>query len=287
MSNGRSRGWAITLWKDRDNWENGIRLLETAEYYVYGHEICPSTGKEHIQAYGYWEDKMSFNEIKRWIPGHHWEQSKGNTLQNRNYCIKEGNFVENGKLPRQGQRSDIVAFRDAILEGMSEEDLIMEYPTQMARYDRFYQRCRNIVLLRRSRENIQPEITVLVGEPGVGKTRTVYDTEKIEEVYKMECGDGSDKSIFWDGYNGQEVILIDDFHNNFRLDYMLRLLDRYTMKLNIKGGHTWKCAKRIYITSNLHPDRWYTGCPEIHRKALFRRLTKVLDLSDHNTVHKI
>lgn len=271
--NTRSRGWSITLWKEKDNWEAGIKLLETADYWVYGEEICPSTGKIHLQSYGYWENKLSFKEIERWIPGHHWESSRGNSVQNRNYCIKDNNFKEGGILPRQGQRTDIVIFRDAILEGMSEEDLIMEYPTQMAKFPRFYQQCRNILLLREAKKMIQPEVIVLTGESGTGKTRFIYDNEDIEQVYKAEIGDGSSNSVFWDGYNGHEIILIDDFHCNLKLDYMLRLLDRYPMKLNIKGNHTWKTARRIYITSNLPLNSWYRNCPDNCVNALRRRIS--------------
>ena len=181
-------------------------------------------------------------------------------------------------MPKQGNRSDIEAFRDAIFEGLSEEELIMSFATEMAKYDRFYQRCRNIVLKKQAQELIQPEVTVIIGEADTGKTRTIYDNHEITDVYKMECGDGSDKSIFWDGYNGEPVILIDDFHSNFRLDYMLRLLDRYPMKLNIKGSHTWKVATKIYITSNVQIDRWYPNCLDIHRKALKRRIHNIIEL---------
>ena len=166
---------------------------------------------------------------------------------------------------------------------MSEEELIDEFPHMMAKFDRFYQRCRNILLKKEAKKMIQPEVIVITGEPGYGKTHTVYAENNIDDIYKAEIGDGSSGSIFWDNYNGESVILIDDFHNNFKLDYMLRLLDKYPMKLNIKGGYTWKCAKKIYITSNITLDKWYPNCPDIHRKALRRRITTERVQSDHKT----
>lgn len=273
----RARGYCFTVNNYTESDVLSVQALcRQATYGIYGLEQGVKCMTPHIQGYVYYNNKISFNSIKSVLPKAHIEAALGCAADNRAYCSKDGNYIEYGSLPQQGKRNDIEDFRDAILEGASEEDLIMNYPIMMAKYDRFYQRCRNLVLQKEAKKNIQPEVTVLIGEPGTGKTRTIYDTEDINNVYKMECGDGSDKSIFWDAYNGQEVILIDDFHNNFRLDYMLRLLDRYPMKLNIKGGHTWKCAKRIYITSNLHPNTWYRNCPEIHRKALFRRLTNII-----------
>lgn len=253
-------------------------LCKRADYGIMGRETCPTTGRKHLQCYVYYKNKISFKELTNTLPGVHVEFARGSSADNRNYCSKDGDFVEYGTCPQQGFRSDISAFRDAIYSGASEEKLIDEYPDMMAKYDRFYQRCRNILLKKEAKKMIQPEVVVLVGEPGIGKTRHIYDTEDIDNIYKVEVGDGSANSIFWDNYNGEQVILIDDFHNNFKLDYMLRLLDRYPMKLNIKGGHTWKCATRIYITSNIHPDNWYNNCPQIHRKALFRRITKILQL---------
>lgn len=247
-------------------------LCENATYGIYGKE-CVTT--PHLQGYIYYANRISFNTIKRVLPRAHIEQAHGTPSDNQKYCSKEHEFKEYGTLPQQGKRTDIEDFRDRIYDGATEEELLDEYAIMMAKYPKFYQQCRNIVLKREAKKMIQPEVTVLVGEPGIGKTRRIYDTENIDDVYKVEVGDGSANSIFWDNYNGEQVILIDDFHNNFKLDYMLRLLDRYPIKLNIKGGHTWKCATRIYITSNIHPDNWYPNCPTIHRKALFRRITTV------------
>ena len=78
-------------------------------------------------------------------------------------------------------------------------------------------------------------------------------------------------SIWFDGYTGQETIITDDFsHRDYKLSYLLRLLDRYAMTLPIKGG---MIANNIIITSNYSPHSLYTGadCLE-HRNALFRRI---------------
>lgn len=269
----RSRGWCFTIWEDE--FEIGIKLLKTADYAIWGYETCPKTNKQHLQAYGYWSNKISFKEIKRWVDKAHVNVAIGSSEQNRKYCSKDGNFTEVGTMPKQGRRTDIAEFRDAILEGMTEEELIMEFPNEMARFDRFYQRCRNIVLKKEAKLMNEVEVIAIEGEPGIGKTRYIYDTEDVNDVYKLECGDGSDKSLFWDGYNGEPVILIDDFNNNFKIDYMLRLLDRYPMKLNIKGSYTWKVAKRIYITSNIAVKDWYPYDSDHHRQGLLRRISRI------------
>lgn len=251
------------------------KLLAEADYGIIGKE-CGQSGTKHIQGYGYWKNKKCFGSLQKFFGNAHIEQAQGNPKQNKTYCSKENNYEEFGEIPSQGSRNDIAEFRDSILSGMTEEELIMEYPIMMAKYDRFYQRCRNIVLKKEAQKMNPVDVTVITGETGIGKTHMVYAENDINDIYKAEVGDGSSGSIFWDNYNGESVILIDDFHNNFKLDYMLRLLDKYPMKLNIKGGYTWKCAKKIYITSNINVDDWYRYCPVEHRKALRRRINNII-----------
>lgn len=253
-------------------------MLSTAEYGIIGFERAPTTNTPHLHAYGYYPNKISFSKLQKWFPRANIQAAMGTAAQNKTYISKDGDFEEFGDFKSQGERSDIENFRDAILEDKSELDLLMEFPLMMAKYDRFYQRCRNIVLKKKAQEMHIPEVTVIVGDTGIGKTHTVYAENNIEDIYKVEVGDGTSGSIWWDNYNGESVILIDDFHSNFKLDYMLRLLDRYPMKLAIKGSYTYKCAKKIYITSNIDVEHWYPNCHERHRKALFRRISKIVNL---------
>jgi len=54
--------------------------------------------------------------------------------------------------------------------------------------------------------------------------------------------------------------------------HMLRWLDRYPVRVEIKGSSRPLCARKIWITSNIHPRQWY---PEIDGEtlaALMRRL---------------
>lgn len=269
-----------------NNWSEAevtatLELFDSAKYSVIGFEVGHKCGTPHFHAYGYWPNGKAISSIKKVLPRARIDVCRGTPEQCRAYVIKEGEFNEFGTCPKQGKRSDLQLFKDDILSGMTEEELCEVHTDHMARFDRFYRRVRNMELKKRSMSMTAPEVIVLIGEPGIGKTREVYDNNDIQDIYKLEVGDGSSNSLFWDGYEGESVILIDDFHNNIKLDYMLRLLDRYPMKIAIKGGFTWRAASKIYITSNIPLDQWYPYCPDIHRKALQRRLTTVRVLSDH------
>lgn len=272
----RARGYCLTI----NNWtqEDYDKLSESQkyDYLIIGKEVGEQ-GTPHLQAYLYKHNNVAFSTIKKIAPRAHIEIAKGTPSDNIKYCSKEGDFQEWGERPSQGKRSDIDNFAKAIASGMTEEELIDEHPNEMARFDRFYQRCKNIQLKKKAMDmDAGVEVHVIWGDAGSGKTRYVYDNHKLTDIYKLEIGDGSSGSVFWDSYDGEPIILIDDFHSNLKFDYLLRLLDRYPMKLNIKGGYTWRVAKKIYITSNIPPERWYPNISNIElRNALMRRLTTI------------
>jgi hypothetical protein len=75
---------------------------------------------------------------------------------------------------------------------------------------------------------------------------------------------------WWDGYDGQEVIVIDEFYGWLKRDFMYRLIDRYPMMLEVKGGAVPMQAKHVIFTSNKHPKEWY---PRVGLGALVRRFS--------------
>jgi len=112
------------------------------------------------------------------------------------------------------------------------------------------------------------EVHVYWGATGTGKTKKVFDENSDVWVHA--------EGMWFDGYEGQESVLFDDFHGGvFKLPYLLKLLDRYPMRVPIKGGFVqWK-PRRIYITSNLDPKMWFMSAHTEHVAALERRFTTV------------
>lgn len=91
--------------------------------------------------------------------------------------------------------------------------------------------------------------------------------------------------MWFDGYEGQENVLFDDFHGGvFKLPYLLKLLDRYPMRVPVKGGFVqWK-PRRIFITSNIDPDLWFSNANREHVAALNRRFTETFYFSTLNGI---
>ena len=71
------------------------------------------------------------------------------------YCKKDGEWQDYGKCPtKQGNRSDLLALRDAILEGRTEEQVLTDESTAAAaaRYTAYMQRLLN---LRQKKEGLE------------------------------------------------------------------------------------------------------------------------------------
>lgn len=79
-------------------------------------------------------------------------------------------------------------------------------------------------------------------------------------------------NLWWDGYDGQETVLLDDYTGWLPMAVLLRLLDRYPMTGQVKGGQTWLRMKTIIITSNFGYQEWYKDPTTRFLDALQRRI---------------
>lgn len=107
---------------------------------------------------------------------------------------------------------------------------------------------------------------VFWGLTGTGKSYRAWD-EAGSEAY---CKDP--RSKFWCGYNGEESVIIDEFRGGIDISHILRWLDRYPCRVEIKGASRSLRATKFWITSNVEPRHWYPDLDETTIQALLRRL---------------
>lgn len=69
----------------------------------------------------------------------------------------------------------------------------------------------------------------------------------------------NDPDLKWfDGYQGQTYAIIDDFRRQgIKFSWVLRLLDRYPLLVQVKGGYTRWIPKFIIITCPVPPREAY------------------------------
>jgi len=107
---------------------------------------------------------------------------------------------------------------------------------------------------------------VFWGKTGTGKSRRAWEEAGMDAY----CKDPRTK--FWDGYQDEENVVIDEFRGGIDISHLLRWLDRYPVRVEIKGSSKPLKAKKIWITSNLSPLMWYPLIDEETLAALMRRL---------------
>lgn len=113
---------------------------------------------------------------------------------------------------------------------------------------------------------MERECYVYWGKTGTGKSRRAWSEAGLEAY----CKDPRTK--FWDGYTNEKNIVIDEFRGGIDIAHLLRWLDRYPVRVEIKGSSKPLCAHKIWITSNLNPNYWYPDCDQDTLNALLRRL---------------
>lgn len=172
----------------------------------------------------------------------------------------QGTRFQLGKRPvKRNDSTDWDAIREWAKAGQLEE-----VPADV--YIRCYQSLRTIARDNLRADPMEREVFVFWGRTGTGKSRRAWD-EATFEAYPKDP-----RTKFWDGYQGHENVVIDEFRGAIDISHMLRWLDRYPVTVEIKGSAVALKAKRIWITSNLDPRRWYPDADAETMAALLRRL---------------
>lgn len=111
------------------------------------------------------------------------------------------------------------------------------------------------------------------GESGVGKSSSAR--EKYPDAYPKLC------NKWWDGYQGQNAVIMDDFgiEHGKCLGQQLKLWgDRYGVVLETKGGAVSDDYKHFVVTSQYSPDEIWAE--DEKTLAAIRRRYKVTHMSE-------
>jgi len=268
----RSKHWCFTLNNHTDDDAETLRKLHVdghATYVIFGNEVGES-GTPHLQGFISLVRRSRMRSVKSLIGDRAHLEPARNITASIEYCKKDEDFVEIGSPPRgQGSRSDLESVRDLIRGGQSAKDVADAHFGVWAKYHKaigIYEQWHASV------RDWKSETIVYWGATGTGKSKRVWDAAREERIdLYVHTGES-----WFDGYTGQEWALFDDYNGGeFKLTYLLRLLDRYPMLVPVKGGYVqWK-PKKIFITSNKKPDDWYTVRNTEQYRALLRRIDAI------------
>lgn len=262
----KSRNYCVTFYNEpKHTLPSGFR------YAIYGKEICPNTGRTHWQSYVELYNSQRPSYLKRAFEDNtiHLEIKRGTRLQARDYCKKDGDFNEFGVwIGGQGHRSDLDVIGEQLLSGESTlEDIMRETPTTYCQYRNGLRDLAAVGTKNKTKAFRNLEVILLTGPTGCGKTRQAME----EAEYRIQ----GTQLAWWQDYNGEKTICIDEYNNDVGITEMLNLLDGYQLRLNVKGSHTYANWNKVYITTNLKINELHVNAKESHRNALFRRITTI------------
>lgn len=260
----RTRSFILTwnnypeCWKDKFT-----ELFETSKvkYIVGGKEIAPTTGTPHIQGHIDFIHAKTITSVQKIFKkfqiqiGVKATMNDEHACNNREYCLKDGDYQEWGKRPQPGARNDLVAFMDDVRENPKKRKIerVYEFAPLYAKYPRF---CNEYKLLLAKPEILQwtepPNIWVY-GAPGSGKSRPYQEATPAPFIKAP--------NKWWDGYDEEPVVLIEDLEpQHSRLSWYIKIwADRYPFSAEVKGYTIRIRPKQLVITSNFHPSGIFEG----------------------------
>jgi len=260
-----SKSWSYTLNNYTDEDCEKFKLLE-CNFHRCGKEMSKS-GTPHLQGIIIFSKATRASALKKICGKTHWEITKSQE-HSINYCTKEANFINIDKRT-QGKRTDlegaIKVLKDKGVQGVAEE-----CPEVFVKYYRGFEALQ-FRLQKNKIMDFVTEVHVIWGKSRSGKSRKVRELcPLVFNVPRPNTG-----SVWMDGYDGEEGILLDDFYGWIDYDTLLQWTDRYPLTAAIKGGFVHRRWTKVYITSNKPPEKWYIR-DEI--EALRNRFTSVTKL---------
>lgn len=245
---------------------------------------------EHTHIFFALEHPTRFSTIKRRFPTAHIDRAEGTAAECRAYVQKSGKWAESdkaetsipgtfeewGELPieRQGERADLALLYGYIKDGLSNFEIMEQNPDYMLNLEKI-ERARQAVREQQYRETFRKlEVTYLWGPTGVGKTRSVMEKYSYSGVYRV-----TDYAHPFDGYAGEDVLLLDEYGSNFKIRDLLNYLDGYPLTLPARYSNRVACYTKVYIISNICLSKQYTDIQwdsPATFAALLRRIHKVI-----------
>lgn len=179
-------------------------------------------------------------------------------LRPRGYdrCDHDGGGGPPPSGPGQGSRTDIVLATQLLDTGATMREVAKEYPHI---YVPFAKGLQSYAYLQRTPDSTAwavKNVQWFYGPTGSGKSRRAYvEANAIANdrgVFTKQSGE------WFDGYDGEPVVIFDDFRGNW-FDYalLLNLLDGRELQVKVKCAFvTWR-PTHVFITSPVPPEKTY------------------------------
>lgn len=261
MSKVSSRRWCFTVNNYTD--EDFVTISSwDSKYLVFGKEVAPTTLTPHLQGFVIFKKVLFLTGVKKLHATAHWETAKGTSSQASDYCKKDGDFTEVGILSQQGKRTDLDNAITDLKDGVPMADIAENHSAVFVKFGRGL---RDLALTLSKPYNHDRVRGIWIwGPPGTGKShwaRTLSGSIYLKAQNK-----------WFDGYNGEDVILLDDLDSNVLGHHLKIWADKYACTGETKGGTTPLQHSRFVVTSNYSIEQLWDQDP-VMAAAINRRFS--------------
>lgn len=174
------------------------------------------------------------------------------------YCKKYGQFITKGVCPFSDcvttkEKNDLLKSKP-LSELVEDGDVSIFKIPQLAKAKQIIQ---NELLQNRKRDE-RPKVSWFYGPTGSGKTREAVRIG--EENFKGDYWLSNQNGSWFDGYTGQKCVIIDDIRSNtWDFSQLLRITDRYSFRVPVKGSFVPWRPEAIIITAPGTPSEVYSN----------------------------
>lgn len=273
----KAKHWCCTINNPTDDDEVKLaNFEEQTDYIVVGREKGES-GTPHLQIYFCLKNRNRLTALKKLLPRAHLEVTRGTPKEASDYCKKEGEFYEKGQVPaakhehgskagNEGNKRKWEEIWEKAKSGNLEEidkDVLVPH----------YHAIKRIAQDNPVNVPDAPDVTGhwYYGPPRTGKSRTARSEHPNH--YDKPC------NKWWDGYKGEEVVILDDFDLNHKVlgHHLKRWTDRYSFPAEQKGTTVPIRPLKVIITSNYTPEEIWQDDPTLAEAVRARCTFKHFD----------
>lgn len=193
-----------------------------------------------------------FYTMKKYFPTAYLAQARGSNFDIKKYCTKIDTRVEEpfefGDFVEMRKRTDYEEFHSALKSGATDEELLENFYTLTSTlgFEKINKQRDVMFNSKYKKEYRNLETTYIYGESGVGKTTFIYEKFGFENVFRVSYYG----KFQFNGYNGEKILLLDEFAGQVNLGWLNQILDGFPLKLEVKGGERIACFEKVFICSN-------------------------------------
>jgi hypothetical protein len=302
----RVKDWLFTCFFE--GWEPPPDVHQHVQYLVYQKEQAPTTNRVHLQGFVIFKQRHTLKAAQELLHlfDVHMEPRRGTRAEARQYCMKQDTRLP-GEIPREigqfpGSRQIVPATSDLnsndgndqlelpstskydpvwlrliqdIQHGATIKDVIQFAPHFCIRH------MKGIYELFKLFAPVRSEMTVgiwLYGPSGIGKS---FMAKRIADKYGPAYWKPP-ASKWFDGYDSHPVCIIDDYRpcdEGIDFAFLLRLVDRYPCKVEVKHGTVEFVAKYVVVTTPCSPRDTFCSVAPSQMDQIYRRFIYQFDLS--------